>query len=73
VAGESQPGSSNSKQWQRLGIIYGQIGITERDDRLADMRDRTGRDIGSAKDLSYVEAQAAISALQPIAKAKTEA
>ena len=73
VSGENQPGSSNSKQWQRLGILYGQIGISERDDRLADMRNRTGRDIGSAKDLSYVEAQAAISALQPIAKAKTEA
>jgi hypothetical protein len=72
VSGEDKPGSSNSKQWQRLGILYTQIGISERDDRLADMRDRTGRDIGSAKDLSYVEAQAAISALEPIAKAKTE-
>ena len=72
-SGEDQPGSSNSKQWQRLGILYTQIGISKRDDRLADMRDRTGREIGSAKDLSYVEAQAAISALEPIAKAKTEA
>jgi hypothetical protein len=72
VSGEDQPGSSNSKQWQRLGILYTQIGISERDDRLADMRDRAGREIGSAKDLSYVEAQAVISALEPVAKAKTE-
>ena len=63
---EGAPGSSNNKQWQRLSILYQRIGVTERDSRLTDMRDRTGREITSAKDLSYVEAQTAIKALEAI-------
>jgi hypothetical protein len=70
---EDQSGSSNSKQHQQLGILYGQIGITDRADRLADMQNRVGRDITSAKDLSYAEAEAAIRELRPVANAVKEA
>jgi hypothetical protein len=65
---EDRPGSSNPKQHQQLGILYGQIGITERASRLADMTDRLGREIGSAKDLSYAEAESAIRDLRELAK-----
>jgi hypothetical protein len=60
VTPEDKPGSSNGKQHQQLGILYSQMGITERDTRLADMTDRVGRTITSAKDLSYAEAESAI-------------
>jgi ERF superfamily len=70
---EQQPGSSNPKQHQQLGILYGQIGITERASRLADMTDRLGREIGSAKDLSYAEAESAIRDLRGLAKESTDA
>jgi hypothetical protein len=66
---EDRPGSSNPKQHQQLGILYGQIGITERASRLGDMTDRLGREIGSAKDLSYAEAESAIRDLRELAKA----
>jgi hypothetical protein len=66
-------GSSNSKQHQQLGILYGQVGITDRADRLADMQARVGRAITSAKDLSYAEAEAAIRELRPVANAVKEA
>jgi hypothetical protein len=69
-AAEHQPGSSNPSQWQQLGILYGQLGITERDTRLAEMTDRVGRSIGSAKDLSYAEAEAAIRSLRDLAAAE---
>jgi hypothetical protein len=64
---EQRPGSSNPSQWQQLVILYGQLGITERDTRLAEMTDRVGRSIGSAKDLSYAEAVAAIRSLRDLA------
>jgi hypothetical protein len=70
---EHQFGSSNSKQHQQLGVLYGQLGITDRDDRLGDMRSRVGRSITSAKDLSYAEAEAAIRELRPVANAVKEA
>jgi hypothetical protein len=66
---EDRPGSSNPKQHQQLGILYGQIGITERASRLGDMTDRIGREITSAKDLSYAEAESAIRDLRELAKA----
>jgi hypothetical protein len=69
---EHQPGSSLAAQWQQLGILYQKIGITERETRLADMRDRTGREIGSAKDLSYAEAEAAIRSLRELAIREAE-
>jgi hypothetical protein len=69
---EDQPGSSVSSQWQTLGILYQQLGITERDTRLAEMTDRVGRPISSAKDLSYAEAEAAIRALQAAAEKSKE-
>jgi hypothetical protein len=65
---EDRPGSSNPKQHQQLGILYGQIGITERASRLGDMTDRIGREITSAKDLSYAEAESAIRDLRELAK-----
>jgi hypothetical protein len=67
VAPEDKPGSSNAKQHQRLGILYGELGITERDTRIAEMTDRVGREITSAKDLSYSEAEAAIKELHALA------
>jgi hypothetical protein len=70
---EDQFGSSNSKQHQQLGILYGQVGITDRADRLADMQARIGRAITSAKDLTYAEAEAAIRELRPVASAVKEA
>jgi hypothetical protein len=72
-APEHRPGSSNGKQHQQLGILYGQIGITERESRLADMTDRMGRVITSAKDLSYAEAESAIRDLRELAKGKADA
>jgi ERF superfamily len=65
---EYEPGSSNAAQWQQLAILYSQIGLTERDTRLAEMTDRCGREITSAKDLSYAEAEQAIRALRDLAK-----
>jgi ERF superfamily len=64
---EEQSGSSTPSQWQQLGILYGQIGITERETRLAEMTDRCGREITSAKDLSYAEAESAIRSLRELA------
>jgi hypothetical protein len=70
---EDRPGSSNPEQHKILGILYGQIGITERESRLGDMTDRLGREIGSAKDLSYAEAESAIRDLRELAKEKADA
>lgn len=64
---EERPGSSNPGQWQQLAILYGQIRLTGRELRLADLTDRTGREIGSAKDLSFAEAESAIRALRELA------
>jgi hypothetical protein len=64
---EHRPGSSTPPQWQQLAILYSQIGLTERDTRLAEMTDRCGREITSAKDLSYAEAEQAIRALRDLA------
>ncbi len=69
---EDQPGTSNPGQWQQLAILYGQVGITERETRLAEMTDRCGRVIGSAKDLSYAEAEAAIRGLRELAATEKE-
>jgi hypothetical protein len=69
---EDAPGSSNSRQWQRIGILYNQLGITERETRLSDIQDRIpDRKITSTKDLSYVEAQDAIKELEELAKQET--
>jgi hypothetical protein len=38
-----------------------------------DLTDRTGREIGSAKDLSYAEAESAIRDLRELAKEKADA
>jgi hypothetical protein len=65
---EFKPGSSIGGQHQQLGILYQKIGITERESRLADMTDRLGREITSAKDLSYAEAESAIRDLRELAK-----
>lgn len=64
---EAKPGSSNGKQHQQLGMLYQRLGITERDTRLVEMTDRVGREITSAKDLSYAEAEAAIKELRGLA------
>ena len=76
-APEDRPGTSDARQHRALGILYSELGITERDTRLAEMTDRVGRAISSAKDLSYTEAEAAIRELTPLAdaakKATTEA
>jgi len=66
---EDRPGSSTPGQWRQLAILYGQVGLAERDMRLADLTDRTGRVIGSAKDLSYREAELAVRALRELAAA----
>jgi hypothetical protein len=64
---EHRPGSSTPPQWQQLGILYGQLGITEKATRLAEMTDRVGREVTSAKDLSYAEAEQAIRSLRELA------
>jgi len=66
---EDRPGSSNPGQWQQLAILYGEIGLEDRDMRLADLTDRTGRVITSAKDLSYADAAAVIGALRELVSA----
>ncbi len=65
--GEHRPGSSHKGQWQQLAILYGQISLTDREMRLADLTDRAGREITSAKDLSYAEAEQAIRSLRELA------
>jgi hypothetical protein len=49
-------------QLKQIGIIYSKKGITDRDKRISDMRDFTGRPIESGKDLSFEEAHAFIEA-----------
>ena len=68
MAVEDEPGSSNGRQHQRLGILYQAAGITDRDDRLADATNRVGRAITSSKDLSYVEAEQVMAELEQLAK-----
>lgn len=68
IEDEDRPGTSNPGQWQQLGILYSQLGITERATRLEEMADRTGREITSAKDLSYAEAEQAIGQLRELAE-----
>lgn len=67
---EDKPGSSNGRQRQRLGILYGQRGITDRAERLADVNARLpeGRQVGSSTELSYVEAEQVISELEKLVK-----
>ena len=67
VTPEDTPGTSNARQHKELGILYGKLGITERDTRLVEMTDRVGRQITSAKDLSYAEADAALKELRALA------
>ena len=69
---EDRPGSSNPGQHQQLGILYSQLGITERQTRLEEMTDRVGREITSAKDLSYAEAEQAIRQLRDLAAREAE-
>lgn len=49
-------------QLKQIGIIYSKKGITDRDKRISDMRDFTGRPIESGKDLTFDEAHAFIEA-----------
>jgi hypothetical protein len=64
---EYSPGSSIEDQWKTLAILYSKIGLLTKDTRLAEMTDRCGREITSAKDLSYAEAEQAIRALRDLA------
>jgi hypothetical protein len=67
VAAEDRPGSSTKEQHTTLGILYSQLEIKDRETRLAEMTDRVGRQIGSARDLSYSEAESAIRGLRALA------
>jgi hypothetical protein len=67
VAAEDRPGSSTKEQHTTLGILYSQLEIKDRETRLAEMTDRVGRQIGSARDLSYAEAESAIKGLRALA------
>lgn len=65
-APEEKPGSSTPDQHKRLGILYTERNITGRGARLDDINAALpiGRTIGSAKELSYVEAEEAINRLE---------
>jgi ERF superfamily protein len=65
---EEQPGTSQEGQWKTLAILYSKIGLLTKEARYAEMADRCGREITSAKDLSYAEAEQAIRALRDLAK-----
>jgi hypothetical protein len=65
---EEQPGTSQEGQWKTLAILYSKIGLLTKEARYAEMTDRCGREITSAKDLSYAEAEQAIRALRDLAK-----
>jgi hypothetical protein len=67
VAAEDRPGSSTKEQHTTLGILYSQLEIRDRETRLIEMTDRVGRQIGSARDLSYTEAESAIKGLRALA------
>jgi len=64
---EHRPGSSTKEQHTTLGILYSQLEIKDRETRLIEMTDRVGRQIGSARDLSYTEAESAIKGLRALA------
>lgn len=68
MAIEDKPGTSNSWQWKRLGILYTAANITDAGERHADLTNRTGRTITTAKDLSYVEAEQVMAELEKLAK-----
>jgi hypothetical protein len=67
VAAEDRSGSSTKEQHTMLGILYSQLEIKDRETRLIEMTDRVGRQIGSARDLSYTEAESAIKGLRALA------
>jgi hypothetical protein len=64
---EDMPGTSIEDQWRTLAILYSKIGLLTKEARYAEMTDRCGREITSAKDLSYAEAEQAIRALRDLA------
>jgi hypothetical protein len=64
---EDMPGTSIEDQWRTLAILYSKIGLLTKEARYAEMTDRCGREITSAKGLSYAEAEQAIRALRDLA------
>lgn len=53
-------------QLTKLGVMFGNVGIKDRDSRLALMRTLTGRNLTSSKDMTAAEASTAIGALTDV-------
>lgn len=64
--------SITDAQQRKLGVLFREVGITERADRLAFVSTAIGRDVGSSKDLDKAEASAVINALQADVDAQSE-
>lgn len=57
------PNMISSKQLPLLGVLFGKIGVTARDDRLKWATEAVGRPVASSKDLTKAEASKLIEAL----------
>ena len=53
---EAQPGSVTPEQMTRMVVAFNDAGLKDRDARLERVREITGRQVGSSKDLSFLEA-----------------
>ena len=63
---ENTPGTSTGQQHQKIGILFGKLGITDRKDRLVAVMTMLGLDSepGSSKELSYRQAAELIGKLE---------
>lgn len=66
VTPEDRPGSSIPRQHKTLYSMYTKRGMTDKTAIYADLTDRTGRAISSARDLSFLEANRAVKELSDL-------
>jgi hypothetical protein len=57
---ENEPGTSSYPQQRKIAMVLGELGITDRAEKLRVCSDAAGRPIGSSKELSWSEAEAII-------------
>jgi hypothetical protein len=68
LAPEERPGSIDGRQRTRLQICMRDMGIMDRDARLAEWSEVVGRPIASGDDLSFTEGDALLRIYEPLAK-----
>lgn len=64
----SKPTGPTSPMMTKMATQFGELGITDRGDRLALIVDMVGRPVGSAKELTFDEARGAIDAIEKALK-----